>query len=52
MRNKECPCKKKNCERHGKCDECREHHANLKQQRPVACEGKKKVIINDVEKHG
>ena len=38
MVEKECPCKKKNCERHGKCDACREYHANSKRQRPVACE--------------
>ena len=31
-----CPCKKENCVRHGKCDECREHHA--KTGKPVACE--------------
>lgn len=24
--NKECPCKKKRCQYHGRCDECRAHH--------------------------
>lgn len=38
--NKNCPCKKKNCERHGKCDECRKHHAEAKKQIPVYCEKK------------
>ena len=33
-----CPCKKKKCERHGRCDACRRHHAESKRQRPVACE--------------
>lgn len=40
--NEKCPCKRKKCERHGKCDECRKHHAEAKQQRPVYCEKKKK----------
>lgn len=44
MVNNECPCKKKKCQRHGKCDECREYHANSKRQRPVACERKKRVL--------
>ncbi len=39
MENKECSCKKE-CERHGKCDECRKYHAESKRQRPVACERK------------
>jgi len=25
--NKDCPCPKKRCERHGKCEECTQHHA-------------------------
>lgn len=24
--NIDCPCKRTNCERYGKCDECRAHH--------------------------
>lgn len=24
--NTACPCKRTGCERHGKCDECREYH--------------------------
>lgn len=35
--NINCPCKKKKCERHGKCVECKKHHAESKRQRPVAC---------------
>lgn len=42
--NENCPCKKKKCERHGKCDECRKHHAEYKHQRPVACEKEKKGL--------
>ena len=40
--NENCPCKRKKCERHGKCDECRKHHAESERQRPVYCEKKKK----------
>lgn len=29
-----CPCKKKNCVRHGNCEECRKYHAESKRQRP------------------
>lgn len=38
MIDENCPCKRKRCERHGKCDECREHHAASRRGRPVACE--------------
>ena len=41
MQNENCPCKKKKCERHGKCDECRKHHTSSKHQRPVYCERRK-----------
>ncbi|MGN0808553.1 MAG: hypothetical protein ACI4NQ_01140 [Christensenellales bacterium] len=44
MINENCPCKKKKCDRHGKCDECRKHHAESKRQMPVACERRKKGI--------
>ena len=37
--NENCPCKKKKCERHGNCDECRKHHVESKCQRPVYCPG-------------
>ena len=40
--NENCPCKRKKCERHGKYDECRKHHAESERQRPVYCEKKKK----------
>ena len=42
--NENCPCKKKKCERHGNCDECRKHHAESKRQRPVYCERDKKGL--------
>ena len=38
MINENCPCKKKKCARHGKCDECRKHHSESARQRPVYCE--------------
>lgn len=44
MINKNCPCKRKKCERHGNCIECRKHHAKSKRQIPVACEQKKKCM--------
>ena len=44
MINENCPCKKKKCDRHGKCDECRKHHAESKRQMPVACERRKQGI--------
>ena len=44
MINENCPCKKKNCERHGKCDECRKYHALSKRKIPVACEKEKKRL--------
>lgn len=40
--NENCPCKKKKCERHGNCEECRTHHAESKRQRTAACEKEKK----------
>lgn len=49
MENKDCPCKKKKCERHGKCDECRLHHAESKCQRPVACEKTKKKSFSAID---
>ena len=36
MENRDCPCKKKKCPRHGNCAACREHHAQT--GRSVACE--------------
>lgn len=38
MMNENCPCKKKKCIRHGKCDECKKHHAESKARMPVYCE--------------
>lgn len=42
--NGNCPCKKKKCECHGKCDECRKHHAESIHNRPVYCENEKKGL--------
>lgn len=36
--NKNCPCKKKSCPRHGSCSECRRYHAGFDRPRPVRCE--------------
>lgn len=38
MINKDCPCKKISCPRHGNCEICRIHHAASKHKRPVYCE--------------
>lgn len=34
----DCPCKRKDCPRHGDCEACRAHHA--KSNRPRPCERK------------
>lgn len=34
MVKEDCPCKKKNCGRHGNCDACKAYHAESKQKRP------------------
>lgn len=36
LRRKDCPCKRKKCERHGNCVLCREHHKTKK--KPIYCE--------------
>lgn len=33
-----CNCRWINCKRHGKCDECREHHKNHKKYPLLFCE--------------
>ncbi|WMC91071.1 helix-turn-helix domain-containing protein [Kineothrix sp. MB12-C1] len=38
MENKDCPCKRTKCKRHGNCDACREHHQLSKHQSFPACE--------------
>lgn len=42
MEKKDCPCKRKECERHGKCEACRAHHETSEKKYPCACERKKK----------
>ena len=42
MENRECPCKKRKCPRHGDCAACREHHAQT--GRCVACEREPKGL--------
>ncbi len=44
MENKNCPCKRINCVRHGDCEACKAHHANFKRKMSVACERKNKNI--------
>ncbi|MCB6202041.1 hypothetical protein [Extibacter muris] len=36
--NKDCPCKRVKCERHGRCDACREHHGKPDAKYLTACE--------------
>lgn len=36
--NKECPCKRKKCERYGNCAACKEHHHNSVRKPLTACE--------------
>lgn len=38
---RDCPCKKKNCPRHGDCEACRAYHAASRRQRPCACQREK-----------
>lgn len=48
--NENCPCRKKECARHGNCEACRAHHAAVKRKRPVACERKKKGLFSGITK--
>lgn len=43
-----CPCKKKKCERHGKCDECRKHHAGSKRPRPCEKRGSVSCLADEL----
>lgn len=36
--NENCPCKRTNCERHGDCVACKEHHHSLEQKLMTSCE--------------
>ena len=45
----ECPCKRKKCERHSKCDECLEHHKENAHKGLPYCKQKKKKKL-DTEK--
>lgn len=52
-RNELCPCKRKSCEWHGKCEECREHH-KMDTRYPPYCDkikekAKNRVANNRVE---
>ncbi len=38
----ECNCKKKKCERHGKCEECITYHQTKKHPSPPYCKRKEK----------
>jgi hypothetical protein len=44
-----CNCKKKNCERHGKCDECMAYHLANKRYPPYC---KRKGRSRDLPKSG
>ena len=41
--NKNCPCTKIECPRHGNCDACRKHHSGPK-KKPVSCEREKSFL--------
>lgn len=46
-----CNCRWKNCKRHGKCDECREHHKNHPKHPLPYCEKNKKqttILENEI----
>ena len=36
--NRNCPCKKLECERHGDCAACKEHHRSVKKKVIPECE--------------
>ncbi|MGN0775624.1 MAG: GNAT family N-acetyltransferase [Candidatus Ventricola sp.] len=40
MMNENCPCRKKDCLRHGDCAACRAYHAEAECKRPAYCERK------------
>ncbi len=42
MKTENCPCKWKNCKRHGDCKLCRDHHASHPKYKQPFCEKKKK----------
>ena len=42
MVKEDCSCKKKHCERHGNCDDCKAYHAESKRKRP--CEREKNAF--------
>ncbi len=48
MMNENCPCKKKNCIRREKCDECKEHHAKSKARLPVYCKRENRQDLPNV----
>lgn len=48
MINNNCPCKKKNCERHGDCEACRAYHAESKRKRPCERIKKKLFVVKDM----
>lgn len=41
---KKCSCKRIHCERHGKCEECIEHHSSGKERYKIPyCKRRKKI---------
>lgn len=48
MINPDCTCPKVKCERHGKCDECRQYHGS-RDDRPY-CERPKFSLIRSLKK--
>ncbi len=46
--NKDCPCKRTSCARHGNCYECKKHHDANKRIPPVCL--KKATKVNNFKK--
>lgn len=43
-----CNCKKKNCVRYGKCEECLEHHKNSKSLPLPYCKRIKRSVLDKI----
>lgn len=52
MVKEDCPCKKKNCKRHGDCDACRAYHAKSKRKRPCEREKNNIGVLHEYLSHG
>ena len=48
-KERECPCIKTDCERHGDCVACSEHHASKPDAKPVFCMRPENAIVRELE---